>query len=470
MDNQTPPIPIPQPPAPAPQAAPAPRPGKKTGKFALLFAVLGIAVIITLGITTGLLSNLVPGLSSVTITYWGLWETDEIIKPVLEEFEKTHPGIKVNYQFQSHKEYQERLAAFLRDNKGPDVFRLHNTWTPMFRPYLSPVPATVYSTADYDKLFYPSARSSFKSGSQYLAVPLETDGIAMFINDDLLNKAGLPVPQNWDDLRDTALAMSVCASFNGSCSTGGKVIVSGVSLGATQNVDHWEDIIAVLMLQNNVNLATPSKIQTKPLEDVFDYFTNFVSAYHIWDQNLPKSTEAFASGTVGIYFGPSWRVFDIQNINKNLNFSVHPIPQLPTDPARGEKPVTYSSFWAEGVNKKSAHASQSWELVKYLSSPEVMRKLYQNAQSPLRSFGEPYSRIDMADELKDTKNVGVFISQAPLARSWYLASFTHDGKGINSKMSELFSDVMYKKKPITTLGAEINTILSQYGLSAGQTP
>jgi multiple sugar transport system substrate-binding protein len=441
---------------------------KRSIPLGIIFAIFGVAIIVGLGITTGLLSRFVPGLGSVTVTYWGLWESDSIIRPVLDEFEKTHPGIKVNYQYQSPQEYRERLRSNLDQNKGPDVFRIHNTWTPMFRSDLSPIPSSVYSVSDYEKIFYPVARTDFKMNGQYYAVPLEIDGIAMFINDDLLNKAGISVPKNWDELRDAALAMSVCASPTGGCESGGKIIISGTALGASQNVDHWEDILAVLMMQNNVNLVNPSKPDPKPAQDVFDFFTNFVSAYRIWDSNLPSSTNSFAAGKVGIYFGPSWRVFDVQNLNPNLRFTVHPLPQLPTDPNRGEKPVTYASYWAEAVNKKSQNSAQAWELIKYLSTPDVMRKLYQQAQSPLRSFGEPYARMDMSDELKDTKNVNVFISQASIAKSWYLASYSHDGKGINTKLSGLFAEVIAKTKTVSVLGNEINKILSEYGFSSGQ--
>ncbi len=200
----------------------------------------------------------------------------------------------------------------------------------------------------------------------FVAIPLEYDGIAMFINDDLLSKSGQSPPQDWDQLRDVALAMSECASQTGACTLGSKILVSGVALGSTQNVDHWEDVVAVLMLQNNVNLANPASPVAKPAEDVLEYFNSFVKTYHLWDPNLPSSTSSFAGGRVGIYFGPSWRVFDIQAMNPNLRFSVYPIPQLPVDPVRGETPITYASYWAEAVNKKSPRAGQAWELLKFL--------------------------------------------------------------------------------------------------------
>jgi multiple sugar transport system substrate-binding protein len=466
--------PSPVPAAPAPPVAPvipsAPR-VKKSFPGKIIFAVLGLLVVLAVGVATGLLSRVVPGLGSSTLTYWGLWESEAVIRPILDEFEKTHPGTKVNYQFQSHVEYSERLKSALSQGKGPDVFRIHNTWTPEFRQYLSPVPSSVYSVADYEKTFYPVTKTDFRIGGTYYAVPLEVDGIAMFVNNDLLSKAGLPVPENWDQLRDAAVAMSVCASSNSTCASGGKIIISGVALGSTQNVDHWQDILAALLLQNNVNLSNPSQLSSTAAEDVFNYFTSFTSLHRLWDPNLPTSTSSFAAGKVGIYFGPSWRVFDIQNLNPNLKFSVHPLPQLPVDLARGEQPVAYASYWAEAVNNKSSNQSKAWELIQYLSSPDVLRQLYQRVQSPQRAFGEPYSRQDMSADLKDSPYVATFISQAPLLKSWYLASYTHTGPdSLNTKLSDLFAQVISHEKNVSSLATEVNTLLSSYGLSSVQSP
>ena len=470
--NTLPPVPPPVVPNPPPPVTvnPAPPVKHKSGLTGLIFALIGIAAVIVIAIATGLASKIVPGLGSVTITYWGLWEQDTIIRPLLDEFEKSHPGIKVLYQYQSPTEYQQRLQSKISQGQGPDVFRIHNTWVPMFRNVLDPVPSDVFTVSDFQKTFYPTAVNDLRLGNNFVAVPLEVDGIAMYINDDLLQKYGQNVPQNWDQLRDSALAMSRCDNSTGDCSRGGTLLTSGVAMGSTQNVDHWEDIVAVLMLQNNVNLYNPSSPSPKPAEDVLDYFSSFQDIYHIWDSNLPNSTTQFALGKVGIYFGPSWRVFDIQAINPSLRFSVHPIPQLPVDPVRGEVPITYSSYWAEAVNKNSPRSKQAWQLVKFLSSPDIMPKLYHQAIGPQRGFGEPYSRIDLADSLKSDKNVAPFISQAPIARSWYLASFTHDGdQGLNAQLSSLFAQAVAKKTSVASMATDINRILSAYGITAAST-
>jgi len=121
------------------------------------------------------------------------------------------------------------------------------------------------------------------------------------------------------------------------------------------------------------------------------------------------------------------------------------------------------------VNKNSANSKPAWALIKFLSSPDIMPKLYSQAVTPQRGFGEPYSRMDLGDSLKNDKFVAPFISQAPLARMWYLASFTHDGdQGLNTQLSDLFAQTIAKKRNTTTLAAEINKVLSAYGIIANR--
>jgi hypothetical protein len=96
-----------------------------------------------------------------------------------------------------------------------------------------------------------------------------------------------------------------------------------------------------------------------------------------------------------------------------------------------------------------------------------MPKLYHQAVGPQRGFGEPYSRIDLADSLKTDKYVGPFITQAPLSKSWYLASFTHDGdQGLNTQLSNLFAQAIARTRNVPSLGVEINKVLSAYGITA----
>ena len=87
-----------------------------------------------------------------------------------------------------------------------------------------------------------------------------------------------------------------------------------------------------------------------------------------------------------------------------------------------------------------------------------MTKLY-TAQSKIRTFGQPYSRVDMAGLLTSDPNVSPFISGAPTAKSSFLASLTGDGEtGINSKISKYYLDAINSVLKGTDIKTTLETV------------
>lgn len=402
-----------------------------------------------------------PGPSkSSEIVWWGLWEENNIVTNVISDFESKNPGVKIKYVKQSKEDYRERLTNALAKGTGPDIFRFHNTWAPMFKSELDKVPANIYSASDFTSTFYPIAPSDLTVGANLVGIPLEYDGLSLFINEEIFEKSGKNVPKTWNELRQTARELTVKDEK-------GSIIQSGVALGRTENVDHWPEILALMMLQNGVDLTKPTG---KLAEDALDFYTIFSKDDGVWDATQPSSTVAFAGGKLAMYFGPSWRSFELRNQNPNLRFRTVSVPQLPKTEAN-EPDVNYASYWAEGVWARSKNKTKSWEFLKYLSSREVLEKLY-NQSSKTRMFGEPYSRQDMESLLKDHPIIGSTIEGAKTAQTWFLQSKTWDGPtGINSQINKYFEDAINlvnsgkeSKVALEPVASGVIQVLSQYGI------
>lgn len=417
--------------------------------LALLF-LIGIGVVVVRFVLP-----LIRKPAEVTLTYWGLWEPESVMNGVIADWERDHPKIKISYSRQSPKEYRERLQSALARDEGPDIFRFHNTWVPMLKNELDPVPATVMDAASFEAAFYPVARSDLRSGANYLGIPLEIDTLALFYNEDIFQAAGKTPPTTWEDLRNLASALTVRDET-------GNIRTAGVALGTTANIEHWSDILGLMMVQNGATLSSPTGDLA---EDALTYFTLFSKVDKVWNETLPSSMLAFSTGKLAMYFGFSWDVFEIKNTNPDLSFKVVSVPQLP-----GTN-VAWASYWVEGVAKKSEYTQEAWEFLKYLSSQEVMQKLYQ-AESQVRLFGEPYSRVDMANLIKTDPMAAPFVNQAQTAQSWYLASRTFDN-GINDRMIKYFEGAVNavnagdtSEEALSTAGSGVSQLLSQYGLGS----
>lgn len=385
----------------------------------------------------------------ITLNYWGLWEPEEVMKEVLDDYHRLHPNITVKYAKQYHVQYRERLTNALAKNEGPDIFRLHNSWLPMFKNDLLPFKVT-------DSDFYPTAIKTLKSGDKFQAVPLETDTLALFYNEDLLNQSGASVPKTWDELRSAASKITVRDAQ-------GKIQTAGVALGTASNVDHWPDILTLMFLQNTVDLRNLGA--SKEAADALTYYSYFTLNDKVWDGSMENSTLAFASGNLGFYFGYSWDFFEIKNLNPRLNFKVVSAPQLSS-----EEEINLTSFWVEGIAKKTKHPKESQEFLNYLASKETLQKLY-GAQAKLRGFGEPYPRPSMADLLKSDANVSVFVKQSEKATSGYFYSRTFDN-GLNDKNIRYLEDAVNaftggkssSEEALKAAGQGIQQTLQMYGV------
>lgn len=378
----------------------------------------------------------------ITLTYWGLWEDDNLIKPIVAEYQKQHPNIIVNYEKKSSLNYRTRVQTQIREGVGPDVFRIHNSWLPMFQTDLATAPADIFAPSDYRSMFYPVASESFVKGNQIYGVPMEIDGLALFYNEDMLSGIGGKPPKNWQEFIDSATKMTVKDA------TGIKT--AGAALGTAGNVDHWSDILGLLLLQQpGVDLGS---VATPQVAEILRFYTGFVidPKKKTWDVNLPKSTDMFAAGRLGFYFAPSWRAHELRVTNPNLKFKVAPVPQL------SGKQSGWATFWGEVVSAKSKNLTEAWKFVKYLTSAEAEKMAYQEA-AKIRLFGEPYSLVSLTGEIAQDPIVGAFVTQGPIYKFWYLSSNTFDS-GINDEMIKYFEDGINATLAGTDPGTALQTV------------
>jgi ABC-type glycerol-3-phosphate transport system substrate-binding protein len=353
-----------------------------------------------------------PPTKQVELTYWGLFEPQEVFQPLIEEYQKENPNVKITYEQRAYSDlaqYKETLLTRLREGTGPDIFRLHETWIPQFASELSPLPSEVMSAADFSNNFYPVAENTLSYQNQLYALPLMYDGLMLFYNTQHFAEIGLTNPPvDWEGFREAAVRLTKTDEETK------KITRAGAALGTANNVAHFSDILGLMFAQSKISF--PRDLTSAGARDALVFYTNFVTKDKVWEATFSNSVEAFAQGKVSMIFAPSWRVFDIQNLNPGLDFATAAVPQIPSLPQEGETVVNWASFWAEGVNLDSENAAAAWAFLKVLSEPENLRLLY-SEEAKLREFGEPYSRKDLGSVLLTNDYLAPLIDGAPTATS-----------------------------------------------------
>lgn len=465
--------PAPEMPPPPPQEIPAATPPIKPGIgkniILVLLALIVVGVLGFVGIR--LLSGggeslpasdngarVTPG-EETTITYWGLWETAATMRPVLSEFEKQNPDIKVTYVAQSHQDYQERLQTAITSATSPDVVRFHSSWLPMLVSGLAPAPTTALTAAELQANFYPAAITAATLNNQVWAAPTTMEGLALFTNTAMLSTVQAGIPKDWQELRDTARLLTQRDSA-------GNLVQAGVALGTTSNVDHWPDIVTLMLLQNGVD---PKALPADKTGEALLFYTYFNSVDKTWDATMPPSTAAFAGGKVAMMLAPSWRAIDIKALNPALQWQVSPVPQLP-----GANPVSLVSFWQEGVPKTSTKKAAAWRLVKFLASSQAQQILF-NTASTDRGFGQAPANKTLAEQVRTNPIVGPYVEQGSFGQTFYTISLTQASiTSLNERLIKYLEDAVNSLiatpanigPVVATLQQGFNQVLSQFGLAA----
>lgn len=391
----------------------------------------------------------------VTLSYWGLWEDKNIFAPIISDFERKNPNIKIDFTKEDPKQYRERLITRINNGTGPDIFRFHNSWLPEVKTILLPLPQEAISKDEFQKNYYPVSVKDLTQNGAIYGIPLGVDTIALFTNTEILKAAGVAVPKTWNDFSSAAKQLTVKDES-------GKIKTAGAAMGTYDNITHAPDIISLLLVQNGAKLE--NLLDTKQnSKDALDYYVSFANGGgNVWDNTLNPSILAFSNGTLAMYFGFSWDILTIKALNPNLSFEVHSVPSLP---GRNQ---TIASYWIEGVSAKSKHKKEAFMFMNFLSQKETEQKLF-TEESKTRLIGEPYARVDLAQTLKDNPMVYPFLENAKIAESSFFASDTFDN-GLNSKLNSYLGNAIRSMlgntssdTALETLTKGVNQVLTEYG-------
>ena len=99
--------------------------------------------------------------ANTTLIWWGLFEDEGTLEPLIQKFETENPGVDVQYVQKDKETYISEVNSILQDgqpNSTPDIFMLHNSWLHNYFTYISPAPESIYSfripVRDYSSEFF----------------------------------------------------------------------------------------------------------------------------------------------------------------------------------------------------------------------------------------------------------------------------------------------------------------------------
>ncbi len=402
-------------------------------------------------------SSNTPTASQVTLTYHNLWEPSSVVQPLIDQYERENQHVKINYVNKSITQYE--LNTYTRLSQGattnepvPDIVKINGTWLPKFEQYLSPIPTSVMSSSEYTSTFYPAASEAFTgSDNQLYAIPHSIDGLVLFYNKNLLAEQGMTEPPaDWNSFLEASKKLTKRDAQ-------GRITQAGVGMGSATNIKHSADILNLLFLQNQAKIVSSDgesiELSDAKAVQAVTYYTDYVKTHNVWSPDFQYDLDEFYAGKVAMFFGPSWRAFDIINASPQLEFGMTEVPQLPNNPKKN-----YAMFWGDAVPSKSQNQLEAWKFIRWMSEAEQMRAHYENG-SNIRAFGQIYSRPDIAEEISSNPYVKPVVDSAPTMSLWQMG----DQQYMEDELNKAITAVSQRgTAPSSALEQAVSSMNSKY--------
>jgi len=438
--------------------------------------VLAILCLLSLagqGCTKGVTPETAKASQRVELNVWSVIDDEDAYLPVLNDFRKLHPNVTINYRRLRLEEYEDALLNALAEDRGPDVFLVHNDWTGKYLPKILPMPtatkiaykvtigtikqeqvwqlqteATITNKAFKEQFADVVAVDTMRTVNvgtadkpdmedRILGVPVTMDTLALYYNKDLLNAAGIPLPpETWSQFQDDVKKLVKLDSA-------GNIVQAAAGIGTAYNVERAQDIVAALMMQNGAEmtddagnitfqrmpLALEGTREEPPGSQALSFYADFANPTketYTWNGSQPNSLDAFVQGRAAFFLGYSYHLADIRARAPKLHIGISKLPQIEGNPVKN-----YANYWYWAVSRKTKNADLAWNFLNYLIKPEETKKVLDFVRRPAAR------KSQLTDQLND-EDVGAFASQVLTAKTWYQGS---DPKATDDAFLTMINDV-----------------------------
>jgi multiple sugar transport system substrate-binding protein len=209
----------------------------------------------------------------------------------------------------------------------------------------------------------PGPMGTVTSGDVLFGIPIVTERQALYYRKDLLEAAGIDVPQTLDEL-----AAAVEALHDPDNGVYGIVLRGQRSAAVTQFSSFlysfgggWFDE------EGNSTVGEPEAIQA------YEYYGNLLRNYGppgTLNMSWPQAIAVFAQGQAAFYLDADILYTNVTNPETSLVVDKVGFAPFPEGPA-GRRPYSVTS-WAIGMNAESENKEAAWEFIRWATSPQIV--------------------------------------------------------------------------------------------------
>lgn len=372
------------------------------------------------------------------IVIYGMEDDEDTIAKVVEGYAKKNPYAHVVYKkYDDFAEYEKLILDELAEGSGPDIFMMPNSWFVKNKKKLMPMPANLGTVDQFKNIFVDVAAKDLvitddKGVEQVYGMPLYVDTLALYYNkdqfEDRIPERGKP-SLTWEGIKNDVISLMKPDE--------NRFKVSGIAMGTTQGITFAPDILYGLMIQSGVTFYDPqmkkalfAESNSYAAQGAVELYTSFADPaqrYFSWDGDtaskyLMGDVSAFVSGEVSMMFGYATTYNTILsqrtiakskgvNVISSDAIKVAPFPQINDPSDTTKKRDAFARYYAFGVSRNSKYSDIAWDLLTYMTSPEVEAIYFDQTHKPT-------SRRDLINKERLNPTYGTFVDQLGYAESF----------------------------------------------------
>ena len=340
-----------------------------------------------------------PGMVTLRMTMWGKQEELDYYYKSLESFYREHPNIRVEIELIPWSRMFDKLLISTAGGRPPDVSRIDSTYfTPCaakgllecLDPYIKNDPSF-----DLDDFYRPAVEGWGMYAGKIYGLPGDVDIYAMYYNKDMFDKYGVPYPdETWDWDKYVWAAKKLTKDLNGD----GLIDQWGCIPDPW-----WQDYV----WQNGGEIVSPDgekcMLDRPEAYGAIQFASDLRCKYRV----APRPTDMadigpqkmFTNGMVGMFITGSWAAALVFNKEiKKFDYDVAPIP-------KGRRRAAFMGGAAFGILSRSKHKKEAWELVKFMTGPEIQAHFArtQHIIPSRRSVAESGAYLYLKDKPRNKK-------------------------------------------------------------------
>src|SRR3989338_131961 len=390
-----------------------------------------------------------------TVVLWGT-VGDNIMSPLLEEFNKANPTFIVKYTQKRAESFDQDLLEALASGSGPDMFLLPDNLALHYIDRIISIPYASYPLASFKNNF-AGAGEVFLTSKGVLAFPLSIDPLMMYYNRSLLDADGVVYPPAfWDDLTSLALKLTKKDDSN-------KIIKSAIAFGHFSNVINAKTILTTLFMQagnkivlekNGIFNSSLSALSANPkynLSEILKFYTDFADPnkdVYSWNRSFSNSNNVFSREDLIFYFGFASELASLVNKNPNQNFGVAPMPQIKDSTFK----LTGANVTGIAILSSSKNFNTAFTAAGLLSAGDFASKFALDT-------GTAPARRDLLKVKPTDSYSSIFYDSALYARSWLDPSPADTDNIFRNMIDKVLSNNLTVENAISDASSKLGLLL-----------